>query len=35
MHKYIIENEEVGTRIDKFLVEKLNISRSVIQKLIK
>ncbi len=35
MHNYTISNEETGTRVDKFLVDKLEISRSVIQKLIK
>lgn len=35
MNKYKITSEEVGTRIDKYLVEHLTISRSVIQKLIK
>ncbi len=35
MHKYKISNEEIGLRVDKFLADKLDISRSVIQKLIK
>lgn len=35
MNKYKITSEEVGTRIDKYLVEHLTVSRSVIQKLIK
>lgn len=35
MHKFTINEETKGMRIDKYLVEKLDISRAVIQKLIK
>lgn len=35
MHKFTINEETKGMRIDKYLVEKLDISRTVIQKLIK